>query len=77
MRPRIAPSRSSSAAVGGDARREALGREREIVEMRFVDGLTQSQIADRIGVSQMQVSRLLTRALATMRAHAEVPTSCK
>jgi RNA polymerase sigma-B factor len=46
-------------------------REREIVEMRFVDGLTQSQIADRIGVSQMQVSRLLTRALATMRAHAE------
>jgi RNA polymerase sigma-B factor len=46
-------------------------REREIVEMRFVDGLTQSQIAERIGVSQMQVSRLLTRALATMRAHAE------
>ena len=46
-------------------------REREIVEMRFVEGLTQSQIAERIGVSQMQVSRLLTRALATMRAHAE------
>ena len=32
--------------------------------MRFVEGLTQSQIAERIGVSQMQVSRLLTRALA-------------
>jgi RNA polymerase sigma-B factor len=45
-------------------------RERDIVELRFVRGLTQSQIAERIGVSQMQVSRLLTRALATMRAHA-------
>ena len=45
-------------------------RERYIVELRFVEGLTQSQIADRIGVSQMQVSRLLTRALASMRAHA-------
>jgi RNA polymerase sigma-B factor len=44
-------------------------RERHIVELRFVDGLTQSQIAERIGVSQMQVSRLLTRALASMRAH--------
>jgi RNA polymerase sigma-B factor len=45
-------------------------RERYIVELRFVEGLTQSQIAERIGVSQMQVSRLLTRALASMRAHA-------
>ena len=45
-------------------------RERDIVEMRFGQGLTQSQIAERIGVSQMQVSRLLARALASMRAHA-------
>jgi len=43
-------------------------RERLIVDLRFNRGMTQSQIADRIGVSQMQVSRLLTRALATMRA---------
>jgi RNA polymerase sigma-B factor len=42
-------------------------RERHIVELRFAHGLTQSQIADRIGVSQMQVSRLLSRALASMR----------
>jgi RNA polymerase sigma-B factor len=49
-------------------------RERHIVELRFVDGLTQSQIAERIGVSQMQVSRLLTRALASMRAHAAEET---
>jgi RNA polymerase sigma-B factor len=43
-------------------------RERLIVDLRFAHGMTQSQIAQRIGVSQMQVSRLLTRALATMRA---------
>ena len=46
-------------------------RERNIVELRFVRGFTQSQIAECIGVSQMQVSRLLSRALARMRAHAE------
>jgi RNA polymerase sigma-B factor len=45
-------------------------RERYIVELRFARGLTQSQIADRIGVSQMHVSRLLTSALERMRAHA-------
>ncbi|HTD50429.1 MAG TPA: SigB/SigF/SigG family RNA polymerase sigma factor [Acidimicrobiia bacterium] len=45
-------------------------RERNIVELRFGQGWTQSQIAEHVGVSQMQVSRLLTRALATMRAKA-------
>lgn len=43
-------------------------RERRIVHMRFVQQLTQQQIADEIGVSQMQVSRLLRRALETLRA---------
>ena len=42
-------------------------RERRIVELRFFDGLTQSEIAARIGISQMHVSRLLRRALYTMR----------
>lgn len=42
-------------------------RERLIVQLRFVDDLTQSQIAERIGVSQMHVSRLLRRALARVR----------
>lgn len=45
-------------------------RERHIVELRFVSGLTQTQIAERIGVSQMHVSRLLSCALAKMRARA-------
>jgi RNA polymerase sigma-B factor len=42
-------------------------RERLIVHLRFAEDLTQSEIADRIGVSQMHVSRLLRRALARVR----------
>jgi RNA polymerase sigma-B factor len=38
-------------------------RERRIVHLRFVEGLTQSQIAAQVGVSQMHVSRLIRRAL--------------
>ena len=43
-------------------------REREIVHLRFYEDLTQSEIAERIGVSQMHVSRLLRRALERVRA---------
>jgi len=42
-------------------------RQRRIVTMRFYGNLTQSQIAEEIGVSQMHVSRLLTAALAQLR----------
>ncbi len=42
-------------------------RERTILQLRFVDGLTQSQIAARIGISQMHVSRLLASSLAKLR----------
>jgi len=42
-------------------------RERRILMLRFFRGMTQSQIADEIGVSQMHVSRLLTRTLAELR----------
>ena len=42
-------------------------REREIVRLRFFDELTQEQIAERVGVSQMHVSRLIRRSLASMR----------
>src|SRR5919206_3245855 len=42
-------------------------REREILRMRFEDGLTQTQIADQVGVSQMHVSRLIRRSLDRMR----------
>jgi len=43
-------------------------REREILRMRFEDGLTQTQIAERIGISQMHVSRLIRRSLERMRS---------
>jgi RNA polymerase sigma-B factor len=42
-------------------------RERTIVMLRFFGGMTQTQIAERVGVSQMHVSRLLTRTLAALR----------
>jgi RNA polymerase sigma-B factor len=41
-------------------------RERQILALRFIGGLTQSQIAERIGISQMHVSRLIRRALARL-----------
>ena len=42
-------------------------REREIVRLRFYDELSQVQIAGRVGVSQMHVSRLLRKAFAMLR----------
>jgi RNA polymerase sigma-B factor len=50
-------------------------RERRVLELRFVEDLTQTQIADVIGVSQMQVSRILRRALAQLRDLTEVEES--
>jgi len=44
-------------------------REQRILMLRFFAGMTQSQIAERIGVSQMHVSRLLARALVKLRGH--------
>jgi RNA polymerase sigma-B factor len=50
----------------------ALGeRERQILKLRFVDEMPQSRIAERLGCSQMQVSRLLRRALQQLREEAE------
>lgn len=42
-------------------------REQRILLMRFAQGLTQSEIAARVGISQMHVSRLITKALDTLR----------
>jgi RNA polymerase sigma-B factor len=42
-------------------------RERSILHMRFAEDLTQSEIADRLGLSQMHVSRLLRRSLDDLR----------
>jgi RNA polymerase sigma-B factor len=46
-------------------------RDRLVLKLRFEDDLTQSEIADQIGVSQMHVSRLIRRALARLRTVAD------
>lgn len=66
---------AEDAALEGVENREALSRllarqperERRIVMLRFFGGMTQSQIAAEIGISQMHVSRLLARTLAELR----------
>ena len=47
-------------------------REQKIVYLRFFEGLTQSEIAEEIGISQMHVSRLLVRSLETLGQHASL-----
>lgn len=62
-------------AMRGVEDREALrpllarlpARERRIIALRFVRGMSQSQIAEEVGISQMHVSRLLARTLASLR----------
>jgi RNA polymerase sigma-B factor len=48
-------------------------RERLILNLRFVEDLTQSEIAERVGISQMHVSRLLRRALDAVREQVPEP----
>ena len=43
-------------------------RDQRVVELRFIQGLTQREVGERIGVSQMQVSRIQTRILASLRS---------
>jgi RNA polymerase sigma-B factor len=45
-------------------------RERQVIELRFNEDLTQAEIGERVGVSQMQVSRVLRQALAKLAAEA-------
>lgn len=54
-------------SVLGPALASLSARNRQIVQLRFVDGLTQSEIAARVGISQMHVSRLLASSLAELR----------
>jgi RNA polymerase sigma-B factor len=56
----------ANATIAG-ALRHLPERERLVLHLRFVEDLTQTEIAARIGVSQMQVSRLLRRSLEQLR----------
>lgn len=46
-----------------EAIRDFSPREREVIELRFLKGMTQIEIAKKLGISQVQVSRLLRRTL--------------
>jgi RNA polymerase sigma-B factor len=48
-------------------------RDRLVLQLRFVEDLTQTEIAERVGISQMQVSRLLRRSLEQLRALTDAP----
>lgn len=50
-------------------------REQRIIHMRFYENMTQAQIAEQIGVSQMHVSRLLAKSLAQLRTGLVEPTT--
>jgi len=74
------PDAAIEAIADRDALRRALQQLpkdlAEILALRFVDELTQAQIAEKVSTSQMQVSRRISRALALLRRHmmAERPT---
>ena len=46
-------------------------REREILRLRFEEDLTQAEVGQRMGVSQMQISRILHRSLEQLRQELE------
>jgi RNA polymerase sigma-B factor len=50
-------------------------REREVLFLRFAQDMTQSEIAERIGCSQMQISRILRRTIARLSEQAERPVA--
>jgi RNA polymerase sigma-B factor len=52
-------------------------RERDVLRMRFEEDMTQAEIGAIIGVSQMQVSRIIRQAVARLRAAADAPPAAK
>jgi RNA polymerase sigma-B factor len=50
-------------------------REQTVLTLRFFENMTQTQIAERMGYSQMHVSRLITKALETLRNQVREPAA--
>ena len=67
----VAYERSENRLLLRSTLRHLPARERQILHLRFFEGLTQSEIADRVGVSQMHVSRLIRDSLSRMRKELE------
>ena len=60
-------------ATVSDAVKQLPPRERKIVFLRFFRGMTQTEIAEEVGISQMHVSRLLSQTLRQLRGHIGEP----
>lgn len=68
-----AQAAAEARAVLGPVVSRLAPRDRRVIELRFFAGLTQREIAEDIGVTQMQVSRLLARILRDLRKNLEQP----
>jgi RNA polymerase sigma-B factor len=66
-------ARAEARAMLADGLHELEPREREIVRLRYYEGLTQREIAERIGISQMHVSRLIRRTVDRLRDRIALP----
>jgi RNA polymerase sigma-B factor len=60
-------ARAELRALLDDAFTTLSARDREVLRLRFEEDLTQTEISERVGVSQMQVSRLIRQSLARLR----------
>jgi RNA polymerase sigma-B factor len=67
--------RAEERAIVDGAIERLPARERVIVTLRFREDMTQSEIAAKLGISQMHVSRLLRKALESLRTHVRGETS--
>jgi RNA polymerase sigma-B factor len=65
--------RAEARAMLAGSLHELDAREREIVRLRYYEGLTQREIAERIGISQMHVSRLIRRSVQRLRDRIALP----
>ncbi|HWH94249.1 MAG TPA: SigB/SigF/SigG family RNA polymerase sigma factor [Baekduia sp.] len=65
--------RAEARAMLADGLHRLAPREREIVRLRFFEGLTQREIAEHIGISQMHVSRLIRRTVEQLRERIAMP----
>ena len=57
----------AAAALAAEASMTLPERERTVLVLRFFESMTQTQIAEHVGISQMHVSRLLAKSLARLR----------
>jgi RNA polymerase sigma-B factor len=67
--------RAEARAMLAEGLHELAPREREIVRLRYFEGLTQREIAEQVGISQMHVSRLIRRTVQQLRERIAMPAA--